>query len=597
MFNKLFFKGLLFTSIAGFFYACNPAQPTPPNIIIVMTDDQGYGDVGFHGNPYAKTPFLDQFSEKALELTNFHVGTTCTPTRAGLMSGRNCNRVGSWHTIAGASILNEDEETMAEVFQRNGYRTGMFGKWHLGDNYPYRPQDRGFDEAFYHGGGGVQQTPDYWGNDYFDDTYFRNGKPEKAEGYCTDVWFSEVMQFIGSRGGNPFFVYLTPNAAHGPFNVPEEYLAMYEDTGLLPYQKRFYGMLTNLDDNFKGLIAFLEEKKLLENTIVIYTTDNGTAGGIMRDRESGKMVGYNPLRGTKGNHYDGGHRVPFLIHWPQGLTGNTKSDALVSHVDLLPTLASLTGLNYSPPSNLDGSDMSAAIKGNDGDTTRMLIVDTQRIQWPEKYRNPCVMQGPWRLVNHEELYHTGKDLAQENDLAGQYPDRVRSMQEFYDQWWEKAEKDMKFSEIHLGNKSENPVRISMHDMHPDSSGGIAWNQVHIRQGQTDTRGFYKIYVEQEGEYQFALARWPEESGLTLEAGTGGVEELPFMNGLPEGRALAFSTAFVSAGGQSDSVIVTGDQPATVIKLRLTRGSHDLRSWFKTEDGTYFPAYYTYVSTN
>ena len=156
---------------------------TKPNVIIIMADDQGYGDLGHHGNPWIKTPNLDTFAQSSLELTNFHVGTTCAPTRAGLMTGRNANRNNAWHTIAGCSILKEDEETMAQVFANNGYETAMFGKWHLGDNYPFRPHDRGFQHALYHGGGGINQTPDYWNNDYFDDTYFRNGKPEKFQGF------------------------------------------------------------------------------------------------------------------------------------------------------------------------------------------------------------------------------------------------------------------------------------------------------------------------------------------------------------------------------------------------------------------------------
>ena len=164
-----------------------------PNVILVITDDQGYGDLGCHGNPIIKTPTLDQLYEQSIRLTNFHVGPTCSPTRAALMTGRYCNRTGVWHTIMGRSLLRKDEVTMADVFSGSGYRTGIFGKWHLGDNYPFRPQDRGFQEVFVHGGGGVGQTPDYFGNDYFDDTYFHNGKTVKCTGYCTDIWFDGCL--------------------------------------------------------------------------------------------------------------------------------------------------------------------------------------------------------------------------------------------------------------------------------------------------------------------------------------------------------------------------------------------------------------------
>ena len=217
---------LLIVSILN--YSCNDKQEsqettaTKPNVIIVITDDQGYGDLGHTGNKIIKTPTIDQFASEAVNFTNYHVGTTCAPTRAGLLTGRNCNRNGVWHTIMGASLLNREEITLADVFKQNGYSTGMFGKWHLGDNHPFRPEDRGFQETFYHGGGGVGQTPDYWNNDYFDDTYLRNGTPEKVTGYCTDVWFDEAIKFIENKKDDQFLCYLSLNAPHSPFNVPQE---------------------------------------------------------------------------------------------------------------------------------------------------------------------------------------------------------------------------------------------------------------------------------------------------------------------------------------------------------------------------------------
>ena len=196
----------------------------PPNVILVMTDDQGYGDIGALGNTMIETPNLDQFHSKSVRLTNYHVDPTCSPTRSALLSGRYSTRTGVWHTVMGRSIMNTSELTMAEVFAANGYRTGMYGKWHLGDNYPSRPQDQGFHETFYHGGGGVGQGPDYWGNDYFDDTYFRDAQPEKVSGYCTDVWFDNALSFIEKSKDQPFFAYLPTNAAHRAFQRRREIL-------------------------------------------------------------------------------------------------------------------------------------------------------------------------------------------------------------------------------------------------------------------------------------------------------------------------------------------------------------------------------------
>ncbi len=263
-----------------------------PNVILVMTDDQGYGDVGAHGNPYIKTPHLNALHDDAMRLTDFHVSPTCAPTRASLMTGRYALRMGIWHTIMGRSILCADETTMAEVFAASGYKTGMFGKWHLGDNYPYRPEHRGFAEVFAHGGGGVGQEADFWGNDYFDDTYFRNGVPEKADGYCTDVWFDNALTFIEQHREEPFFCYIPTNAPHGPYNVGEQYEALYADNPEVA-NAAFNGMVTNFDENLGRLREKLKALGLEENTLLIFMTDNGTAGGVKFGKNGEVEKGFN----------------------------------------------------------------------------------------------------------------------------------------------------------------------------------------------------------------------------------------------------------------------------------------------------------------
>ncbi len=566
-----------------------------PNVILIMTDDQGYGDLGYHGNSIIKTPHLDAFAQTAVELTNFHVGTTCSPTRAGILTGRNSNRNGAWHTIAGCSILNQGEETIAEVYSKNGYKTGMFGKWHLGDNYPYRPHDRGFDEALYCGGGGVWQTPDYWTNNYFDDTYFRNGKPEKTEGYCTDVWFDETIKFIEANRENPFFVYLTPNAAHGPFNVPPEYLKLFDDAALTPMLKRFYGMVTNLDDNFGKLISFLETNQLANNTIVIYTTDNGTAGGIRSDPETGKEYGYNAgMRGRKGSQYDGGHRVPFLLRFPEGsLPGGVSNAELIAHVDLLPTLASLCGLQYTPSKPLDGMDRLEYLRGKQDDTTRMLVIDTQRNQWPEKGRNPCVMSRDWRLVNGNELYNMLEDPGQQVNVADRHPQRVEQMQKFYDQWWSSTEADWHYSEIPIGHEEANPCLITVHDLHNDE--GINWNQQQIRLAANNpSDGYYSVEIISGGTYEFQLSRYPPESDLALNASAPLIEGSDYMNELSAGKALNITGGLVEFEGVSYSADVQPDQKSIRINGKFPAKKGKLKTWFILADGQKIPAYYSLV---
>ena len=565
-----------------------------PNVLIILTDDQGYGDLAYHGNPILKTPHLDEFAATSLELTNFHVGTTCAPTRAGLLTGRNANRNNAWHTIAGCSILLEDEETLPEVFENNGYRTTMFGKWHLGDNYPFRPFDRGFQHAFYLGGGGVNQTPDFWNNDYFDDTYLRNGIPEKTSGYCTDVWFNEAIEYLNTPNDEPFFMYLALNAAHGPFNVPESYAKIYESDPLTEQQKRFYGMISNIDDNLGRLISHLKKTGQYDNTILIFTTDNGTAAGITKGNKEQPLLGYNAgLRGTKGSHYDGGHRVPFFISWPNGdILQKTKRNALTAHVDILPTLAEMIGLNFESKKILDGASIANVLQGKEEDIDRMLVVDTQRNQWPEKGKNSCVMSSEWRLIDGKELYNLADDQGQVNDLADKHPDLVSEMNLFYDKWWAGVEPDIKYAEIPLGNEIANPVTITVHDMHTTEA--LPWNQVQIREGKLFPEGYYSVKVQDEGEYSFKLYRYPPESGLSLNATPEEIPGTSYLDYLPKGEMIAVKNAMVEIGGNTILAATHLDQPYIELKTNLKPGSHTLKSNFITAGNLEIPAYYIQI---
>ena len=290
-----------------------------PNVVFVLTDDQGYGDLSCHGNPVLKTPNLDALHACSVRLTDYHVGPTCAPTRAGLLTGHYANSTGVWRTSGGRSLLRADETSMADFFGSGGYATGIFGKWHLGDNFPYRPQDRGFETVVVHGGGGVGQTPDYWGNCYFEDSYWDGERHSQYEGYCTDVWFREALKFIESNRDRPFFCYIPTNAPHAPHLVEPRYSDPY--LPLTPHRGRanYYGMVANIDENVGGLRRRLAEFGLAENTVFIFMTDNGSAGGVEVDEEQYVVSGFNAgMRGKKGSAYDGGHRVPFFLHWPAG---------------------------------------------------------------------------------------------------------------------------------------------------------------------------------------------------------------------------------------------------------------------------------------
>lgn len=579
------------------FCSCQEEETSrSPNVIIVITDDQGYGDLGHTGNPIIKTPAIDQFASEAFSLTNYHVGTTCAPTRAGLLTGRNCNRNGVWHTIMGASILNRDETTMADVFRENGYKTGMFGKWHLGDNHPFLPHDRGFEETFYHGGGGVGQTPDYWNNDYFDDTYFRNGTPEKKEGYCTDIWFDEAIKFVEDKKDEPFFCYLSLNAPHGPFNVPKKYYDLYQgESGLQESQKRFYGMITNVDDNFSRLLQKLESLGIAENTIVVFTTDNGTANGYKKDEKTQEEFGYNAgMRGKKGSNYDGGHRVPFIIRWPKGgLVGNKKLTGLTAHVDMLPTLTALSNINHSPSKMMDGMDLSGYLKGKEAPKERFLVTDTQRMQWPIKGKHSCVMNGDWRLVNGTELYDISQDPGQQNNIAQQNTEMVADMNAFYESWWTDVISETKFSVIDLG---VDPLEvITCHDAHTGKEAYPPWNQQQIRQGKPMKPAKFLVNFTKDGTYKFHLTRWPKESKLAL--GSEILDSIPAtanLNANINGKSMKFKQAYLKIGEQLHSVEVNNLDQAAIIEAQVTKGESELVAYFDLEDGGQSNAFYIYV---
>jgi len=577
--------------IVSFSSFANAANQAKPNVVIVITDDQGYGDLGSRGNPIIKTPNLDSFAEESVRFTNFHVSTTCAPSRGAIMTGRHSNRLNVHHTISGRSMVFADEKMLPEVFAENGYTNGMFGKWHLGDNYPFRPKDRGFHEVVRHGGGGITQGPDYWGNDYFDDTYWHNGKTKKYEGYCTDVFFSEALRFIDENKENPFFLYISTNAPHAPYNVPEDYLNIYENVPDLPERfQRFYGMITNIDDNFKRLEDKLESLGLQDNTIVIFMTDNGTAGG--------NRIFDGGLRGSKGSEYEGGHRVPFFIRWPnEELTGGKDIDDLVAHYDMLPTLVDLLGLEFVPAKELDGISMKPLLHNEDADwPNRILYVDTQRLQNLVKYRKYSVMDKDWRLVNGNELYNVSEDLGQTNNLLQEHPQVAERLAQGYERWWQSfAEEGVneKYAYIKVGSEHENPSRISAHDM-LTAKHGHSWHQYGAA-AASQTSGRWKIEFVEDGEYRISLRRFPRESGLginaTFEAQTKTTELDRIM---PASVKSDFVKAelFV-ADITANKPIAPGDAEIS-FSGQIPAGKYDMEAHLMDSQERVYPSYYVYI---
>ena len=584
-------KHFVFCALLLLVFAVTTATADPlagrrPNVILIMTDDQGYGDLGCHGNPVLKTPHLDKMHAESVRFTDFHVSPFCTPTRAALMTGNHPGYTGAYRTSSGRTMMHPDEKTVADLFAEAGYVTGMVGKWHLGDNAPHRPQDRGFQDVLWHRCGGIGQASDYWGNDYFDDTYERattdnmQGTFEKFEGYCTDVWFREGLRFVEKNHDKPFFLYITPNAPHGPYYVPPEWAKPYQGNEQVP-NTNFYGMVANIDHNMGILRRRLEELGLTANTILIFMTDNGTSSGAkFKGLDSEAVVGFNAgMRGKKSSIYDGGHRVPFFIHWPKGgLTGGRDIDTMAAHIDVLPTLADLCGIPVPKEYQPDGISLKPLLDGSEYPWPRKHHV----VQFhgaagggalpAQPFAHSVVLTERWRLVNHGEqfLYDIEADPAQRKDVALEHPDVVKRLREAYQPFWDKVSPRMTPVRIDLGNPNQNPTGLCSQDWYMEK-GNPPWWFGSIRKLPRVT-GPWMVDVKQAGRYRFTLRQWPEEAGKPVVA----------------------VRARVEISGQEQEGPVTSGCEKVVIELDLPAGPSQLMTYLYDEQGKAGGAYFTEV---
>ena len=586
--NGLSRRRLFQSAAAAGLAACSPNTPTDqkPNVVLLVTDDQGYGDLGCHGNSVIRTPNLDRLHAESVRFTDFHVDPLCAPTRAALLTGRYAYRAGVTAAFGGRSILRRGETTLADIFRANGYRSGLFGKWHLGDNYPYRPNERGFDEAVVCWSGGATQAADAWGNDYFDDTYSRNNVPEKFEGYCTDVFFREGLAFVERNRDNPFFLFLPLNAPHAPYFVDERYSKPYRERGLSETMAAFYGMIGNIDDNVGAFRARLDELGLAENTIFIFMTDNGTAAGYGPATQGGNWAGVNAgMRGRKGSHYDGGHRVPFFIRWPAaGIGGGKDIDRLIAHIDFVPTLIDLLGLELPREIRFDGVSLAPLLRDEPGfPEDRVHFVQHQQFRVgrkmqmdkPQPWLHSSVLTEQWRLIDGKELYDIEADPGQQHDLAAGHPDEVERLRQAYEGWWsEVSGPATNYERIVVGSDEENPTRLTSFDWRPD---GGPPNQAVMQLPSAErnrwaSNGFWALEVEGPGRYSIKLRERPPEAQYPIEGVKARVRIADFSAEKP-----------IPAG--AEEIRFEADLPA---------GSHDLQTWFDQKDGTSRGAYFVYL---
>jgi len=544
------------------------AGPDKPNVILIITDDQGYGDLAAHGNPVLKTPAMDRLHAGSVRFTDFHVAPMCSPTRGQLMTGIDAMRSGCTAVCQGRSMPRRELPMMAEFFARSGYATGHFGKWHLGDSYPYRPQDRGFQETLHHRAWGITSLADHWGNTYFDPVLNHNGEDKKYEGYCADIFFNEAMKWIRSQhaAGKPFFAYLATNTPHGPDMVPKAAAAPYGRIGTYKGKRvpaAFYGQIANIDDNLGRLESYLEEAGLRDNTIVIFMTDNGTRS------QQAKALFNAGMRGMKVEVYEGGHRVPLFVRWPAGkLRHGADIDALTEVQDVLPTLVELCGLDAAG-AKFDGVSLAGLLRGaQEKLADRKLVVQYKISGAP--WNPAAVLWDKWRMVGPKELYDLRTDPGQQRNVAAEHPEIVKAMTEHYQRWHAEAKPLFdKPRHIILGAEEARSVMLYSNDW----VGGYCDHRGNLY--KANTTGYWDVIVEHAGEYSFELRRWPFEADLPI---AGGDRQDSSRGARPIARAS------LTIGGEQCTADIAPDDKGAVFTVKLKAGETRLETLFMNKEG-------------
>ena len=469
-----------------------------PNVIFILTDDQGYGDLSAHGNPILKTPNIDKLRSESVRFTDFQVSPTCSPTRSALLTGRHEFKNGITHTILERERMALGSVTLAQQLQKAGYRTGIFGKWHLGDEAEYQPNKRGFDEVYIHGAGGIGQSyPGSCGdvpkNSYYGPTLLHNGKFVKTEGYCTDEFFKQATQWIEGEAAakRPFYAYIATNAPHGPYHAKPEDAAIYEGKDLGKDTENFFGMIHNIDQNVGKLLAKVEAMNIAKDTLIVFMNDNGGTAGV--------KVFNAGMRAGKGTPYMGGIRAMSFWRLPgQFLPADVK--ALAAHIDFAPTILELTGTTASDQmkAQMEGRSLLPLLTAKAGQDVawpdRVLFTHVGR--WgnmvmgvdPEtgKFTGTSVRTSRWHLVSAGtaggakgkanakakksaavpegnpagpkwELFDLSADYGETTDVSAKHPEVVADLVAKHDAWWKEC-RPLMVNENAVG-PAENPFKV------------------------------------------------------------------------------------------------------------------------------------------
>lgn len=423
---------------------CTINQSAKPNILLILTDDQGWGDIHSHGNEYLNTPTMDKLADSGARFDHFYVSPLCAPTRAALLTGRYYLRTGVHGVSNGKENLRSDEVTMAEIFKQNGYATGCFGKWHNGAHYPYDPNGKGFDEFLGFCAG-------HWGN-FFDPVLQHNSNFEQTEGYIADVTTDAAIRFIQKNQNNPFFLYVPYNPPHSPFQVPDQYFDKYKAKGLNNKDACVYGMCENLDDNIERLLNYLEKTNLRKNTIVVFITDNGPNG----ERFNGGM------KGIKGSCHEGGIRVPCFISWPGQIPEKKHIEELAAGFDILPTLADLTGIKKPQTKPWDGVSLKPLLMEENPEwKSRTLYTHLHGRGGARTASHRLYVDANKKIV---ALYNMIEDPGETRDISKLNPALTAKLLADYQAWHKDVTKDgFEIEPIPVGYKEASLTILPAHE--------------------------------------------------------------------------------------------------------------------------------------
>lgn len=552
-----------------------------PNVLLIITDDQGYGDFSIHGNPHVQTPNIDRLGSEGVRFDRFYVNSFCAPTRAALLTGRWPLRTGCHGVTHNREAMRPSEVTMAEALKTAGYRSACIGKWHNGEQYPFTPAGQGFDDVFGFNNG-------HW-NNYFDATLLRGSKQEATKGYISDVLTDEAMNFISANQKQPFFCYLAYNAPHSPYQVPDKYFDKFKAKGFEDNVAAFYGMCENLDDNVGRLLAHLDTLKLAENTIVLFLTDNGGTAGVKT---------YNAgMRGGKTSVHEGGSRVPLFMRWPAAKWTPHVAKPIVSHIDILPTLMDLCDIKLWPVVvELPAANVELPAK-LDGISLRPLLESADSSAWPERTlftHNPIdetnKFPGAVRTQRHRlvreikgksggssakandasampwQLYDMETDPGQKQDIAREHPDLVKQLAAKYDAWFADISREgLKRYPIPVGHAEHNPVELHAPQAYADAP-------LHFASGPGFANDWLTGWTDLKAKVVF-----------DLEVVTAGEYDIELSYGAPAKTMLR-----VSLGAQTlDAPIPAAEAPAIPLPHRDETGKarYRNREWAKAKLGT------------